>query len=245
MDEITDEYLTVGNGYYDFEESLVGAFIGESKTTECEVQDYAHSEYVGQTGTYIVNIKSINELIVPELTDAFIAEKTDFDTVEAYRQDIYDTLMAEATEDAKSKERVSAFEKIMENSTFSGISDADIQSYVDETIQFYEQYASMWGMDVESIVSLFYGTSYDEFLVLAKEDGEYAVKQYLILDAVIKDADIKLTDEEYTKALAEYAAENDFSTPEEVEETYYKEDLVEQFLRDKAYDMIVDSMIVS
>ena len=52
------------------------------------------------------------------------------------------------------------------------------------------------------------------------------------------------TDEEYTKALAEYAAENDFSTPEEVEETYYKEDLVEQFLRDKAYDMIVDSMIV-
>ncbi len=48
-----------------------------------------------------------------------------------------------------------------------------------------------------------------------------------------------------TKALAEYAAENDFSTPEEVEETYYKEDLVEQFLRDKAYDMIVDSMIVS
>ena len=245
VDEITDEYLTVGNGYYDFEESLVGAFIGESKTTECEVQDYAHSEYVGQTGTYIVNIKSINELIVPELTDAFIAEKTDFDTVEAYRQDIYDTLMAEATEDAKSKERVSAFEKIMENSTFSGSSDADIQSYVDETIQFYEQYASMWGMDVESIVSLFYGTSYDEFLVLAKEDGEYAVKQYLILDAVIKDADIKLTDEEYTKALAEYAAENDFSTPEEVEETYYKEDLVEQFLRDKAYDMIVDSMIVS
>lgn len=81
--------------------------------------------------------------------------------------------------------------------------------------------------------------------MLAKEDGEYAVKQYLILDAVIKDADIKLTDEEYTKALAEYAAENDFSTPEEVEETYYKEDLVEQFLRDKAYDMIVDSMIVS
>ena len=34
--------------------------------------------------------------------------------MEAYRQDIYDTLMAEATEDAKSKERVSAFEKIME-----------------------------------------------------------------------------------------------------------------------------------
>ncbi|MDE7326555.1 MAG: hypothetical protein K2N63_09795 [Lachnospiraceae bacterium] len=245
VDEVKEEYLTVGNGYYDFEENLVGTLIGESKTVECEVQDYAYSDYVGQTGTYIVNIISINELIVPELTDAFIAEKTDFDTVDAYRQDIYDTLLAEATEDARGRERVAAFEKIMENSTFSGISDADIQSYVDETIEYFEQYASMWGMDVESIVSLFYGASYEEFLALAREDGEYAVKQYLILDAVIKDAGITLTDEEYTEALAAYAAENDFASPEEVEETYYKEDLVEQFLRDKAYDMIVDSMVVS
>ena len=44
--------------------------------------------------------------------------------------------------------------------------------------------------------------------------------------------------------MAEYAAENDFSSVEEVEDTYYKEDLVEQFLRDKAYNMIVESMIV-
>ncbi len=64
------------------------------------------------------------------------------------------------------------------------------------------------------------------------------------MDAVIEDAGIKLTDEEYDKALAEYAAENDFSSVEEVEDTYYKEDLVEQFLRDKAYNMIVESMIV-
>ncbi len=244
VDEITEEYLTVGDDYYDFEESLPGAYIGESKTTECEVEDYAHSEYIGQTGTYIVQIKSINERIVPELTDAFIAEKTDFETVEAYRQDIYDTLLEEAKEQARSRERVAAFEKIMEDSTFTGISDADVQSYVDETVAYHEQYAAMWGTELEQLVSLIYGETYEEFLAVAKEDGEYAVKQYLILDAVIEDAGIKLTDEEYDKALAEYAAENDFASAEEVEDTYYKEDLVEQFLRDKAYDMIVESMIV-
>lgn len=245
VDEVTEEYLTVGDNYYDFEESLPGAYIGESKTTECEIEDYAHSEYVGQTGTYIVQIKSINERIVPELTDAFIAEKTDFQTVEAYRKDIYDTLLKEAEENARSEERTAAFEKIIEDSTFTGISDADIQSYVDETIAYYEQYAAMWGTDIEFIVSLFYGVSYDEFLKIIREDGEYAVKQYLILDAVIEDAGIKLTDEDYAEALAQYAAENDFASAEEVENTYYKEDLVEQFLRDKAYNMIVDSMIIS
>ncbi len=244
VDEITEEYLTVGDGYYDFEESLPGTYIGESKTAECEVEDYMHSEYLGQTGTYIVQIKSINERIVPELTDAFIAEKTDFETVEAYRKDIYDTLLEEAKEQARSRERVSAFEKIMEDSTFTGISDADIQSYVDETVAYHEQYAAMWGTQPEQLVSLLYGETYEEFLAVAREDGEYAVKQYLILDAVIEDAGIKLTDEEYDKALAEYAAENDFSSVEEVEDTYYKEDLVEQFLRDKAYNMIVESMIV-
>ena len=55
---------------------------------------------------------------------------------------------------------------------------------------------------------------------------------------------LRLRDEDSDKALAEYAAENDFSSVEEVEDTYYKEDLVEQFLRDKAYNMIVESMIV-
>lgn len=244
VDAVQDEYLTVDAGYYDFDGQLAGLYLSESKTIECEIADYVYSEYEGQTGTYIVQIKSINELVVPELTDAFIAEKTEFGTLEEYRQDVYDTLLKEAEDDAKNKQRVAAFEKIMADSTFSGLSDADVQSYVDEVTANYEQYASSWGMDFDTFVSLFMGATKDEFIALAKEDGEYTVKQYLILDAVIKDANITLTDEEYTAALTAFAAENDFDSPQAVEDYYYKEDLVEQFRRDKAYDMIVDSIVV-
>ena len=88
------------------------------------------------------------------------------------------------------------------------------------------------------------GGTYEEFIALAKEDGEYTVKQNLILNAVIQDAGITLTDEEYTTALTQYAAENDFDSPEAVEEYYYKEDLVVHFRQNKAYDMIVDSIVV-
>ena len=203
-----------------------------------------YGEYEGQTGTYIVQIKSINELIVPEVTDAFIAENTDFSTLEEYRQDIYNTLLKDAEAQAVNDQRVAAFEKIMADSTFSGLSDADVQSYVDEVTENYEQYASSWGMDFDTFISIFMGATKDEFTALAKEDGEYTVKQYLILDAVIQDANITLTDEEYTTALTAFAAENDFDSPQAVEEYYYKEDLVQQFRRDKAYDMIVDSIVV-
>lgn len=244
IDVVEDEYLTIGNGYYDFEDELVGAYISESKTVECEIEDYVYSDYVGQTGTYVARIKSINQLVTPELTDEFVAENTEFDTVEAYRQSIYDTLLAEAEQDAKDDQIVAAFEKIIADSTFTGLDDADVQSYVDEVVAYYEQYASMWGMDLESLASMFFGATYDEFIEMAREDGEYAVKQNLILDAVVEDAGIKLTDEEYTTALTEYAAENDFDSPEAVEEYYYKEDLVEHFLRNKAYDMIVDAIVV-
>lgn len=244
IDVVEDEYLTIGNEYYDFENELIGANVGQSKTVECEIEDYVYSEYLGQTGTYVAMIKSINELVTPELTDEFIAENTEFDTVEAYRQSIYDTLLAEAEQDAKDEQTIAAFQKIIADSTFSGLNDADVQSYVDEVVAYYEQYASMWGMDLESLVSMFFGATYDEFIEMAREDGEYTVKQNLILDAVIEDAGIGLTDEEYTTALTEYAAENDFESPEAVEEYYYKEDLVEHFLRNKAYDMIVDSIVV-
>ncbi len=244
VDAVQEEYLTVGSGYYDFEEQLVGLYLSESKTIECEIADYVYGEYEGQTGTYIVQIKSINELIVPEVTDAFIAENTDFSTLEEYRQDIYNTLLKDAEAQAVNDQRVAAFEKIMADSTFSGLSDADVQSYVDEVTENYEQYASSWGMDFDTFISIFMGATKDEFTALAKEDGEYTVKQYLILDAVIQDANITLTDEEYTTALTAFAAENDFDSPQAVEEYYYKEDLVQQFRRDKAYDMIVDSIVV-
>lgn len=244
IDSVEDEYLTIGSGYYDFEDGLIGALLSESKTIECEIEDAVYSDYVGETGTYVARIKSINELVTPELTDEFIAENTEFDTVEAYRQSIYDTLLAEAEQDAADDQIVAAFQKIMADSTFTGLSDADVQSYVDEVLSYYEQYASMWGMDIESLASLFFGVSYDEFVELAREDGDYVVKQNLILAAVVDDAGITLTDEEYTTALTEYAAENDFESPEAVEEYYYKEDLVEHFLFNKAYDMIVDSIVV-
>lgn len=244
VDDVKEEYLTVGEGNYDFEEQLVGLYVSESKTIECEINDIMYSEHMGETGTYIVQVKSINERVVPELTDAFIAENTEYDTLAEYRQDIYDTLLLEAEQDAKSKQVFDAFEKIMAGSTFSGLSDADVQSYVDGVVANYEQNASAWNMEFEQFISLFMGVDKEEFLKLAKEDGEYTVKQYLILDAVIKDANITLTDEDYTAALTAFAAENDFDSPQAVEDYYYKEDLVEQFRRDKAYDMIVDSIVV-
>ncbi len=244
IDSAQDEMLTAGAGYYDFDKQLAGLYLEESKTFECEIQDLMYSDYIGQTGTYIVQIKSINEQIIPELTDAFIAENTDFSTVAEYRQDIYDTLLKEAEQDAQDEQVRAAFEKIMADSKFTGISDADIQSYVDEVVAYYEQYASMFGMDLNSVIAVFMGGTYEEFIALAKEDGEYTVKQNLILNAVIQDAGITLTDEEYTTALAEYAAENDFDSPEAVEEYYYKEDLVLHFRQNKAYDMIVDSIVV-
>lgn len=244
VDAAQDEYLTAGGGNYDFDMQLAGLYLNESKTFECEIQDIMYNDYIGQTGTYIVQIKSINKQVLPEMTDAFIAENTDFSTVAEYRQDIYDTLLKEAEEDAQDDQVNALFQKIMDNSKFTGISDADIQSYVDEVVAYYEQYASMFGMDLNSIISVFMGATYDEFIALAKEDGEYTVKQNLILEAVVKDAGITLTDEEYTAALAEYAAANDFESPQAVEDYYYKEDLVQHFRLDKAYDMIVDAMIV-
>ncbi len=243
-DVVTEEYLTVGDGYYDFEDQLVGLYLNESKTIECEINDFVYSEHEGETGTYIVQIKSINERVVPELTDAFIAENTEYGTLEEYRKDIYDSLLSEAEQDAKSEQTFAAFEKIMAGSTFSGLSDADVQSYVDGVVENYEQNASAWGMSFDQLLSLFMGVEKDEFLKLAWEDGEYAVKQYLILDAVIEDAGITLTDEEYKAALETFAAENDFDSAQAAEEYYYKEDLVEQFRRDKAYNMIVDSIVV-
>lgn len=94
-DETKTDYtvdLGSGNMGEEFENKLVGLSINGSITftvqedvnTESGTDKNAETEKVDVT--YTVTLKSIQEKVVPEVTDAFIAEKTDYDTLDAYKE---------------------------------------------------------------------------------------------------------------------------------------------------------------
>lgn len=244
--------VEVGSDSFDFETYLIGMRVGESKEVTLIIADgyYDYSSqggenYVGKQGVYNFTVNMIQEEVLPELTDELVAENTDYATVEEYRQGVYDELYASKEQANNNQQVMNAFQKIMDASVFSGINDKDIQSYVDETVSNCENYASMYGLSVEDFLSFYAGNiSYDEFVQKAKEEGEYTVKQNLILKTVIEKESLALTDAEYTEGLSSYAANYDYDSPEEFEADYGKAEIENALLLDKAYNLIVDSIVV-
>ena len=244
IDRSEGEDVEVGGQYYDFEEELIGALVGESKTVEKQISDTYYSNYLGQTGTYIVNIKAIQTRVIPELTDETVASFTDYSTVEQYREGVFKELEQQKIEEAQEQQVSLMFDAIIADSTFTGISDADKQSYVDEMIEYYSSYATYLGFELKDFIDMYFNFSYEEFLELAQEEADFMVKQNLIQDAVAKAENLEVSDQEYTDYLANYAAENSFDSPEDAEKEFGKEAFLQVILRDKAYELLVDSMII-
>lgn len=244
IDEETGSNVELGSHSYDFEEGLIGALVGECKTVETEIEDVYYSDYLGQTGTYVVTINKIQKQLIPELTDELIGNTTDYSTVEEYRQSVYEGLMADAEQQASNEQIHNLFEKIFEASQFTGLADEDQQSYVDGMISYYTAYASYFGMDIQSFAEV-NGYTYDDFLKMLQEDAEFMVKEYLLLDAVAEAEKLEVSDQEYTDGLTAYASQNGYESPQDAENELGKEAILRDMRRDKAYSLIVDSMILN
>ena len=64
----------------------IGVAVGETVDLPLTFPEtYGNAELAGQDVVFTVTVNSIKEL--PEITDAFISEKTEFDTVDAYKED--------------------------------------------------------------------------------------------------------------------------------------------------------------
>lgn len=244
VDQSEDYDLELGNDYFEFEEKLIGAHAGDELSLEMTIADDYYEDYLGMTGTYKVKINSIQEMIEPELNDETIAELTSCATVEEYRQSVYDGLLAQAQENAENQQRIAVIDKIIENSTFLDLDPADAQAYVDETISYYSYYASMYGMEMDDFLQLFFNSTYEEFEKLVKEEADAVVKQYLILDAVAEAEKIEVTDQEYQDALTAYTSEYGYDTSEEAEEGLGKDAVMQAVLRDKVYELLMNSAII-
>jgi trigger factor len=80
--------LRLGDNIPGFDDAVIGQQIDEERTfTLTYPEDYQDAEVAGKPATFRVKVLTINERIVPELTDEWVAEVTSFKTVAELRED--------------------------------------------------------------------------------------------------------------------------------------------------------------
>lgn len=143
--------VTIGVTQYidGFLDQLVGHAPGENFDITVTFPDpYTNNEDLsGKEAVFNITINYIEETVVPELDDDFVAENlSDYESADAYRQSVYDSLYKQNLFNELS-------EYLVNNCEFSEIPESVSDTIYNERYERYSYYAQMYGMDMDSFLS--------------------------------------------------------------------------------------------
>lgn len=171
--------LTIGSGKFidGFEEQLIGHAPGENFDIQVTFpEDYSNNEELaGKDAVFNITINYITETNEAELNDEFVSENlTDYESAEDYRQSVYDALL-------KTQRNSAILDYVINNAEVSEVPESVEETIYNQRINYYEQMASYYGMDAETLLS-YYGLDLESFRELC---NGYA-SNYLIVQAVME-----------------------------------------------------------
>ncbi|MDO5520529.1 MAG: trigger factor [bacterium] len=202
----TDYPLTIGSHSFieGFEEQLVGKNIGE----ECEINvtfpaEYQAAELAGKAAMFKVTVKEIKVKELPELNDDFAKDTSEFDTLDAYKEDLKKAVAERKEKAAKTAKEDTIVNKIIENATME-IPDAMIDTQVKQMANEFAQRIQAQGLTVEQYFQ-FTGMDTAKFLENLKPQAIKRIQSRLVLEAIVKAENIEVSEEEVTKEIEDMA----------------------------------------
>lgn len=228
----TNYNLEIGSGSFidGFEDGIIGKEIGDVFDVKTVFpEDYAYNESLaGQEVNFNIKINSIKEKIIPELTDDFIKEYTDYETIEEYKTETREIL----------KENY-IWNKVLENSAVKSYPKKYVEKYYNNMIDNYSSYAIQYGYTLEQFLSQSTGQTIEDFLKEAAEYAKSQVKQEMFMYAIARAENISIGDDEYKEKSTEFAEKFGFASVPEMEKAYTKETVRTNMLMEKVIDFVV------
>ncbi|MBQ3666328.1 MAG: hypothetical protein II919_09525 [Lachnospiraceae bacterium] len=236
-----DFEMTVGNQSLgeEFDEKLIDLATGANISFTLEETKY--DEETGEAGTieatYNVSLKEIQQAIIPEVTDAFIADHTEYDTLEAYKEGKRKELEEANEKNAKNTTESELLQRIVDASEVSGCPAFIYNMNYNSLVKSYEMYASYSGADLETYLG-YSGKTMDDL----KLDAVEATKQTLVVEAIAKAAGIDITDEQLEAKLNEYVEDYDsFNSKEDVLKAISREEILFDMRGEAAINYIYEN----
>ncbi|HJB92005.1 MAG TPA: trigger factor [Candidatus Eisenbergiella merdavium] len=236
--------LTIGSGTFidGFEDGLIGAQSGETLDVNVTFpENYQGKEVAGKDAVFTVTVNSISVESLPELTDEFVQGlELDVQTVEEFRQYAYDLLMEEeqATRDANAEAAV--LEAVMANAQLQDPPEDMTNRYYSRMIDNMTYYASIYGYDLESFLSM-QGMSEDS----VRESSADAGREIITMQAIADAEGLQVTDEELDAEIESNAASLGYEDAEEYRASLDVEGYREYMMSEKVLAFLLDNAVVT
>ncbi len=155
------------------------------------------------TITFEVEVLGVQERQLPELTDEWVADATEFETVAELRDDFVEKLSAQQREQAQNEVRNQLATALVALVT-EDVPEALVQSGAQEQLESMARTLSQSGIELGQYLQMT-GQQPEDFRAQLTQEGERQAKVDLALRAVAADQGLKPTDEELDEELVHLA----------------------------------------
>lgn len=210
--------LEIGSGSFidTFEDQLVGLTAGETKEVNVTFpEQYGKEELNGKPAKFEVTVNAVKTKELPEITDEFASEVSEFETLEELRNSIKEELTKANEAKSQNDYEIAVMETVVANANVE-IPDAMVNRELDAMIQDLENRLRYQGLDLESYFK-FTNTTEADFRNQMREIAAKNVKNELVIDAIAKAENVEASEEEIRERATELATK--YGEADKVEET--------------------------
>ena len=188
-----------------FEDQLVGKNVGEEVEVNVTFpEQYQAADLAGKPAVLKVKINEIKAKELPELDDEFAQDVSEFDTLAEYKEDLKKRLQEQKEVEAKKTKEDEAIQKIIDKSKMD-IPEAMLTTQCESMVDEFAQRIAQSGLSLEQYLQ-FSGMTMDALMDQVKPEAMKRIQSSLVLEAIAKDQNIEVSDEDVDAEIEKMAA---------------------------------------
>lgn len=233
--------LELGSGQFipGFEDQVVGHKTGEEFDVNVTFPEkYQAEQLAGKAAVFKVKLNEIKKRELPELDDEFAKDVSEFDTLDAYKEDVRKHLQEHKDEHAQSDVEDALLDVVVE-SLKAEIPTVMFEHSIDTYVQDFDYRLQSQGLNLQTYLQ-YAGMEMDKFRQTFQEQAERQVKLRLALEKIAELEGISVSDEdveaEYQRLAEEYKAD-----VERIKTAIDQETTTKDLKINRAIDLIKDA----
>ena len=237
--------LKLGSGKFidGFEDGLIGAKKGETRTLNLTFPEDYTQDLAGKAVEFTVTVNAVKEPL-SEPTDQWVADNIEgYDNIADYKAGIRSEQEESNEQTAENQVRYAAWTQVIDNCTINEYPETLVEVGKKLYEQQVETYAKYAGMELDAYIESS-GLTQEEYQSNMEEYGKNVAAQALVCQAICDKEGFAIGDDDYQKALQDMLTEYG-CTEDELIQTYGQDNVEQSIMLNRVSNLILENANVT
>lgn len=242
-DQGADLKLGSGKIIDGFEDGLIGARKGETRTLNLTFPEDYTQDLAGKAVEFTVTVNAVKEPL-SEPTDQWVADNIEgYDNIADYKAGIRSEQEESNEQTAENQVRYAAWTQVIDNCTINEYPETLVEVGKKLYEQQVETYAKYAGMELDAYIESS-GLTQEEYQSNMEEYGKNVAAQALVCQAICDKEGFAIGDDDYQKALQDMLTEYG-CTEDELIQTYGQDNVEQSIMLNRVSNLILENANVT